>query len=140
MRRTVSNEDLMRYLDGELPDAAHAEVEAALARSTELSRELAIYRALAHDMRDLSFAVHREASVWGAIDRRLTRPVGWVLFAGGLILWFTYGAWVFAGSDADPLEKIAVAGVVVGFLVLLASTIFERLREWRTDPYRDIER
>ncbi len=140
MRRAVSNEDLMRYLDGELPDAKRAEVEAALSRSTELSREFAIYRALASDMRDLTFAVYRDTSIWGAVDRRLTRPVGWLLFVGGLVLWFAYGAWVFTTSDANPIQKIAIAGVVVGFLVLLTSTMFERLREWRTDPYRDIER
>jgi anti-sigma factor RsiW len=140
VRSTVTNEDLMRYLDGELPPGARASVEDELARSTELSRELAIYRALAHDVRDLSFGVHREESIWGEVDRRLTRPVGWILFVSGTLLWMAYGGWVFATSEADPWEKLAVAALVVGFLILLASTIFERMREWRTDPYRNIER
>lgn len=140
MRRDVTNEDLMRYLDGELPAAERARVEQALSGSTELGRELAIYRSLKEGVRGLSFDVPREASVWDTVDRRLTRPVGWVLVVAGAVLWTAYGAWVFATSNVNPWEKVGVAALVVGFLILLASTIFERLREWRTDPYRDIER
>jgi anti-sigma factor RsiW len=136
----VTNEELMRYLDGELPSGAQAEVEAEVARSTELQRELAIYRALRNDVRDLTFGVSLDASVWGAVDRRLTRPVGWILFVAGALLWLAHGGWVFATSAADAWEKLAVSGVAIGFLILLGSTIFERLREWRSDPYRDIQR
>lgn len=140
MRRDVTTEELMRYLDGELPPGQLARVEQELERSTELSRELAIYRSLQHDVRELSFAIHREESVWASVDRRLTRPVGWILFVGGTVLWMAYGAWVFGTSEVNPWEKLAVAALLVGFLILLGSTIFERLREWRTDPYRNIER
>lgn len=140
MRPTVTNEELMRFLDGELEPSEHARVEQEMARSTELQRELAIYRALQSDFRDLSFAVHRGDSVWDAVDRRLTRPVGWILFTGGAVLWLGYGAWVFGTSTADPWKKLAVAALATGFLILLGSTIFERVRGWRTDPYKDIER
>lgn len=140
MRRAVTTEDLMRYLDGELPPGELARVEREFERSTELSRELAIYRSLQHDVRELSFAIYREESVWASVDRRLTRPVGWILFVGGTVLWMAYGAWVFGTSEVNPWEKLAVAALLVGFLILLGSTIFERLREWRTDPYRNIER
>jgi 4-hydroxybenzoate polyprenyltransferase len=78
--------------------------------------------------------------MWDTVDRRLTRPVGWILFVAGTVLWFAYGAWVFATSEVNRWEKLAVAAVVVGFLILLTSAIFERVREWRTDPYRNIER
>ena len=140
MQSNVTNEELMRFLDGELEPPDRARVETELARSTELQRELAIYRALKEDVRDLSFAAHPADSVWDVVDRRLTRPVGWILFTGGAILWLAYGAWVFGTSAADPWEKLAVGALAAGFLILLGSTIFERLREWRTDPYKDIER
>jgi anti-sigma factor RsiW len=140
VNRDVTNEDLMRYLDGEMPPEAHARMEAELARSTELRRELAIYRALQSGFRDLSFAIRPDASVWDTVDRRLSRPIGWILFVAGTVLWFAHAGWVFATSAADPWEKLAVSALAVGFLILLGTTIFERMREWRTDPYRDIER
>lgn len=140
MRPTVTNEELMRFLDGELEPSEHARIEREMARSTELQREFAIYQALQSEFRDLSFAVQRDHSVWDAVDRRLTRPVGWILLTGGAVLWIAYGAWVFGTSTANPWEKMAVAALAAGFLILLGSTIFERMRGWRTDPYKDIER
>ena len=42
----ISSDDLMRYLDGELSPDERARVDAQLQRSTELQREVAIFRAL----------------------------------------------------------------------------------------------
>jgi anti-sigma factor RsiW len=55
----------MRYLDGELSPDERARIDAALAQSTELQREIAIFRALKADVQELSFhpgAYH--TSVW----------------------------------------------------------------------------
>lgn len=137
----ISHEALMRYLDGELPPEEHARVEALLATSTELAREVSIYRAMKGGFSELTFhpATHR-TSVWDQVDRRLTRPLGWLLLIVGATVWFGYGAYVFALSPIDPWQKLSSAAVVIGTLVLLASVILERYRDWQHDPYRDIQR
>lgn len=140
MRPTVSSDDLMRFLDGELPPAEMARVEEALKRSTELQREFRIFQALRDDVSGLSYDPPARDSVWDGVERRLTRPVGWILFVFGAILWSAYGTWVFATSAVNPVEKLAVGALAVGFLMLLGTTVMERIREWRTDPYRDIQR
>ena len=140
MRQSVTNEDLMRFLDGELPPAEIARVEAALKTSTELQRELRIYEAIREEVGGLTYDPPSHRSVWDGVQRRLTRPVGWILFVAGAILWIVYGGWVFATSAANPVEKLAVGALAVGFLILLGSTVAERVREFRTDPYRDIQR
>jgi len=136
----VSNEDLMRYLDDELSTEERRRVEEAIQDSTELRRDLAIYRSMRLDLSELPGGQRGARSVWGAVNRQLTRPVGWVLLVVGFLVWAGYGAWVFATSPANPVEKLAVGALVVGFLILLAATIFERLGEWKDDPYRDVER
>jgi anti-sigma factor RsiW len=137
----IGPETLMRYLDGELPAEETRVLEAELARSTELQRELAIWRAMQRDVRGLSFApVAPSQSVWGAVNRRVTRPVGWALLVAGVIAWLGYVGYLFALSPVSPWGKIAVAAIVIGFVLLLASVIADRVREWRTDPYRDIHR
>lgn len=141
MADQLTHDDMMRFLDGELPPAEHARVEAAIAASTELSREAAIYRAVKGGFRDLSFhpgTYHR--SVWDRVDQQLTRPIGWLLLIVGSAVWTGYGAYVFALSPIDPWEKMAAGAVVIGIVMLLASVIWERYREWLTDPYRDIYR
>lgn len=141
MPAPISHDDLMRFLDGEMTPSEHARVEAAIAASSELAREVAIFRAMRSGFRDLSFhpgTYHQ--SVWDTVNRRLTRPVGWVLLVAGAAAWCAYGAYVFAVSPIDPWQKLSTAAVVIGTIVLLASVIWERYREWLTDPYRDIQR
>lgn len=140
MSSPISNEDLMRYLDDELSGEERLAVEAALRDSTELRRDLAIFRAMRLDLEDLTDPARPDSSVWSRVQRRLTQPIGWILLVSGFVLWAGYGAWVFATSPADPVEKLAIGALVVGFLILLASTILERLSEWKDDPYRDVER
>jgi anti-sigma factor RsiW len=141
MAGRISSEDLMRYLDGELSPEERIRVEAALETSTELQREVAIYRALKSDFQELSFhpATYRK-SVWDRVNTRVTRPIGWLLVMAGVAVWMTYGVYVFATSPVDPWEKLATGAVAIGILMLLASVIWERYREWDKDPYRDVHR
>jgi len=137
----ISSEDLMRYLDGELSPEERARVDAELATSTELQREVAIFRALKADFRDLSFHPGTDrSSVWDRVNTHLTRPIGWILTVLGVVAWMTYGVYVFTTSASDAWEKLATGGVAIGILMLLASVIWERYREWGTDPYKDVYR
>lgn len=140
MPTPISKEDLMRYLDGELSPSERTRVEEGLTRSTELQRELAIFRSMQEDLASLPGGQARGSSVWGAVNRRLTRPLGWILLVSGFVLWVAYGTWVFATSPVNPVEKLAVGALGVGFLILLLAAILDRLQEWRNDPYRDVER
>jgi anti-sigma factor RsiW len=138
---SADQEQLMRYLDGELSPDERARVEADLARSTELQRELAIYRAMQLDVRGLSFRPPvREPSVWGAVHRRLARPLGWILLSSGLTLWAAWAAWLFSISAVNPWSKLAVGAIVIGFLLLFGSVAYERYLDWLDDPYRDVHR
>jgi anti-sigma factor RsiW len=137
----VTHEDLMRFLDGELPPEEHALVQAAIASSTELAREAAIYRAMKGRFQEISFHPGTyHASVWDGVNQHLTRPIGWILVLAGAAVWAVYGVYVFLVSPVDLWQKLATGAVVIGILALLASVIWERYREWLTDPYRDIQR
>jgi anti-sigma factor RsiW len=141
MHDDLSHEDLMRFLDGELPPDEHARVQARIDSSTELGREVMIFRAMKAGFRDLTFqpgTYHH--SVWDQVDQQLTRPIGWVLVIAGAAVWTAYGAYVFATAPVNPWEKLATGAVVIGVILLLTSVIWERYREWLTDPYRDVYR
>lgn len=141
MTGPIDHADLMRYLDGEMTPEERIQVEGALARSTELQRELALFRALKTEIQGLSFhpAAYR-TSVWDRVNAHVNRPVGWILLLGGLAAWMTYGVYVFATSSVPPWEKLWTGAIAIGILMLLASVIWERLREWETDPYKDVHR
>jgi hypothetical protein len=131
----------MRYLDGELPPSERRRVEAELSGSTELQRELAIFTAMQTDLRELSFRpTLRRDGLWDQVNRRLTRPVGWILLVVGGAVWAGYGAYVFYTSPAELLEKLSTGAVVIGILLLLASVVWEQYQDWIEDPYKDVHR
>ena len=51
----VRPDDLMRFLDGEIAPEERARIEAALSGSTELQRELALFRAMKDDLSRMDF-------------------------------------------------------------------------------------
>lgn len=137
----VSQETLMRYLDGELPPEERRRVESAMEGSTELRRELAVYRTLHEDLATIAFeSPALRGSVWDGVHKRLTKPIGWLLFATGLSAWLLHAIYVFLMSDSPSWEKLATSAVVIGILLLFASVIHDRYRELLTDPYRRVER
>lgn len=141
MQSPIDHSDLMRYLDGELTPEQRERVEERLERSTELQRELAVYRAMKSDLIDLTFTpVRTGTSVWSKVNRRLGRPLGWVFLTVGTVVWAGHAAYLFVTSSAAVVEKLATSAVVIGIILLLATVIFERYQESLTDPYRDVHR
>jgi len=137
----ISDEELMRYLDGEVSAEEKTRIEAALARSTELQRDLMVFRSMKEELLGLSFQVRPNGrSAWDVVHRKLTRPVGWITLSVGSLLWVVYGVWVYFTSPGELIEKVATAGVGIGVLLLLGSVIWEQYQRWLTDPYRDVLR
>ncbi len=140
MADRVTNEELMRYLDSEVGPEERNRIERSVESSTELRRELAVYRAMKDDLQTLKLNDGSNGSIWNAVNRNLTRPLGWVLLIVGSLVWAAYGIYLYLNSEAFLLEKLATSGVGIGILLLLASVIWERYRVWLTDPYKDIQR
>ncbi len=136
----ISHKTLMRYLDGEVPPEERTRIEAAVAASTELQREVAVFGAMKRDFQGMAFSLNRDDSVWGVVHRRLTRPVGWLLVMVGFTGWAAYGSYLYLMSAIDPWEKLATSAIGVGIMLLFGSVIYERYKEWLTDPYRDVIR
>ncbi len=136
----TDHEQLMRFLDGEAAPEERSSVESSLKESSELRRELAVYQSIKDGFSDMTFVPWDEGSTWGRVRKRLSVPVGWILTGSGLAAWIGYGLWVFLTSPTSVLVRLATGGVVIGVLVLLANVIWDRCREYRTDPYRHVHR
>ena len=141
MPEQVTHEELMRYLDGEVGPEERSRIERSVEGSTELRRELAVYKAMKDDLQTLKLTNGgHHGSIWDSVNRRLARPFGWVLLVVGSLVWAAYGIYTFLTSPTFLLEKLATSAIVIGILLLFASVIRDRYREWLTDPYRDIQR
>ncbi len=140
MSENVSHENLMRYLDGEAAPEERERIDAALAGSTELQRDLVVFRTMKHDLQAMTFGLDNDKSVWGAVHRRITRPLGWIMLIAGFVTWGLYGSYLYFSSAIEAWEKLATSAIGLGILFLFGTVIYERRKEWLTDPYRNVYR
>lgn len=136
----IGHDELMRYLDDELPPERARVVEDALERDTELRREYAVFRRLQSDLTELGADMDTNDTVWGRVNRGLTRPVGWILFLLGALVWLAYGVYTYLTGGEAMWEKLAMSAVVVGLAMLLLTALIDRYRDLKTDPYKEIRR
>jgi anti-sigma factor RsiW len=136
----ITHEQLMRYLDGELaPDEAR-QVEAAMETSTELRREYLLFSRMKADLRSLGEHMSPSSTVWSPVSRAIARPIGWLLFLVGSVVWLGYAVYMYLASPEAMWEKLATGAVVVGLAMLLLSALLDRLRDLKSDPYREIHK
>lgn len=129
-------ESLSAYVDGELPPDEAAAIEAHLASCTECAREVMQIRSLGGMMREIG-PIRPEPKLAERVNRRLARPVGWILFVVGALFWATLAIRDWFREDFT-LERLAVTAIVIGLGMLAVSVGYEQYREWRESRYRDI--
>jgi hypothetical protein len=81
------------------------------------------------------------AAVWKSPYSRFARNASLALVLGGYALVIGYAMFEFftSGREALPI-KAGFAAILIGFLTLLALLIRERVKTFKTDPYKEIER
>ena len=126
----VSTQDLMRYLDGELPPHEQRRVEATLERSPELREQLEAFRSLRAGFHELTFPEREERSVWDRVAVRILRSRARWFIGVGVAAWLSYAAVVLVQGGVDAWTRVTVAGVAIGVLVLFALVIRDRYRSW----------
>lgn len=140
MNHEVSHDDLMRFLDDELPPERRATVAGHLEQCTECNREFVVFRAMKGELATMLNVEPGAPSIWNSVNRKIMLPAAWVLFVAGAVALSVWGAWTYVMSPENFWEKLFVGAVVVGLALLLVSAIGDRLRDLKTDPYREIQR
>lgn len=126
------------YVDGELTTEEAREIETHLRACTECARELASIRAMGGAMRATASESPRR-SVWAAVHRRITRPVGWLLFVAGVAVVAALALIEWVREGAFDLAWLAATSIGVGLALLVVGIGYEQYREWKTSPYKDVE-
>jgi anti-sigma factor RsiW len=127
------------YADGELGAAERQAVEAHLRACTECTRELALIRTMGGAMRE-ALDDQPATSVWGTVQRRIARPVGWLLFVAGVVVWAALAALEWYRERSLTLEWLAATAVGIGLALLFVGVASEQYREWKDTPYKDVQR
>ena len=130
------HELISAYADRELEPEQARRVEAHLALCTECARELALIRSIGTA---LNGPVNpTPASIWPAVHRRISRPVGWLLLVGGVVTWLALAVVEWLRARTLTLEWLGTTAVVIGLALLVVGVAYDQYTEWKTSPYRHI--
>lgn len=135
---------LVGLLDGELTPEELRQVNDHLIRCAACRAE---YERLRQSSGGLSALAYQEpsdavlAKMWRSPYSRFARVASLAMVLGGYALLTGYAIFtaVVHGREALPI-RLGIAAVAIGFLVLLLQVVWERVRSYRVDPYKEIER
>jgi len=131
------------YLDGELTQRDDQRVRLHLEDCAEC-------RNLAGEMRQLKEATMTsefqvpEDTQWdekprGTISGFLSN-FGWMIAIAWVVAIIGFVVWQVATDTENLLEAVLVFGLWLGFGLVFLSVLIDRLKTYRTDPYRRVEK
>jgi len=140
----INEERLSAYLDDELTQQEAQKVQAALRRSPELQRNLEDLRRLREEVRQLDFPQPTEnewRKVMSGVTFKATRGLGWLLWVGAAVVLIGYGLYEFADDPSVALiERLGVFVMLAGVALVFLTVLWERIKAYKHDKYKDIEK
>jgi hypothetical protein len=135
---------LVGLLDGELTPDETRQINDHLTRCASCRDDFEKLRETTGRLGAISFHEPDDAvlaQVWKAPYSRLARNASLFLIIGGYLTLVGYGLFTLFTSGTEELPaKIGIGGIVLGFVTLLIQLIRERLKTYKTDPYKEIKR
>ena len=129
--------------DNELPEEEIDAVLAEIQGSYEYRNE---YADLLRMKRRISGTAVRAPEDWLAraekrVSRRISRGTGLLLFVGSYVVLIGYALFTLFREPSVPLiVSVLIGSLVLGLIVLLVNAIADRVRESKTDKYRELIR
>lgn len=135
---------LVGLLDGELTPEEIFRVNEHLTRCDACRKAYEQLRETSGKLASVSFKEPTDVAlerVWKSPYSRFARNASLGMVLGGYALLIAYALYEFFtnGKEALP-EKVAIGAIVLGFVILLGQLILERIKSYKTDPYKEIER
>ena len=135
---------LVGMLDGELtPDEAR-QLNEHLSRCAGCRTEYEQLRETTGKLMAISFQEPDDLAleqIWRSPFSRLTRNAALLMIIGGYAALMSYAFFeLLRHGREELLPKVSLAAIVLGFSMLLLQLIRERVRTYKTDPYKEIKR
>jgi anti-sigma factor RsiW len=135
---------MMGLMDNELTEAEASKVNSHLICCAACREEYRQLQKTTAALKDISCAEPHDDvldKVWKSPYSRFTRNFGLFMVLGGWIVLVAYAIYEALSSSREALlPKTAMAVVIVGFLILLVSVILGRIKTYKSDPYKEVQR
>ena len=135
---------LVGLLDGELTVRERSEINDHMIRCAACREEYERLRETSGKLEALSCKEPTDEvlrRLWRNPFSRISRIGGILMVVLGYAGLIGFGLFkFFTGGNEEFWAKVPVAAIVIGVLVLFILVVLERIKTYRNDPYREIER
>ena len=139
---------LAGYMDGELTRAESDRLKGHLSHCSECREDL-VHLGELKEVTDRMKHEHLPDAFWDqywlGIYNRMEKGLAWVLLSVGGALLLGFGLWELVNefllnSEVAFIPRLGTGILIAGVAVLTVSLARERIRTWRTDPYKEVKR
>ena len=135
---------LVGLLDGELTVRERSEINDHMIRCAACREEYERLRETSGKLEALSCKEPTDEvlrRLWRNPFSRVSRIGGILMVVLGYVGLIGFGLFkFFTGGNEEFWAKVPVAAIVIGVLVLFIRVVLERMKTYRNDPYKEIER
>lgn len=135
---------MVGLLDNELSPTEKQEINTHLLRCESCRKEFDEMREMAGK---LSVPPFKEVEdkvldrLWNSPHSRLVRHGGIVMLIGGYLSLVLYGLYeFFTAKDEAAFPKVAIAAMLIGLIITFGTVLLTRLKTYKHDRYKEIER
>jgi len=135
---------LMGLMDNELTPEESQEVNSHLIRCAHCREEYHRLQHASDKLKGISFTEPQDRELeklWKSPYSRFARNFSLIIILAGWLILLAFGIFEALRAPGEPLlPKMAIAAMILGFVVLLVSVIRERIKTYKTDPYKEVEK
>ncbi len=141
---TRAEELICKFADGCATPEERQELEAMAAQDPSIADELqeqqeAVNAIRSVGLRELEDGLREQ--FWSGIYNRFEQRVGWVLITVGLVMVTAYGIYeILTNPSIQTWYRLGLAGVIIGFGLLISGILRSRLKLRRYDRYKEVIR
>jgi len=81
------------------------------------------------------------ARSWKSPYSKFSKNFGILLIIGGWLITMIYGAYEFIiQKETEAIPKYAFVIILIGIIILFITVLRDRLRSYKTDPYKEVDK
>jgi hypothetical protein len=143
---------LMAAVDDELSPEERRDLDALVARSADVRRELERMTRVKDVTISMTWkepAVETWDRYWNNVYNRTERKIAWLLVLAGALVLSGWALWeavphlfsaIWNNATMPMPVRVAAVALILGLLLLVVSVIREQLTVRRNDPYKGVSR
>ncbi len=147
MEKTICKEYkvlMMGMMDGELTEDESMRLNNHLIRCSSCREELEQLKRTSSKLNGINIKEPDEEIVdktWRSPYSKLTKNFGILLVIAGWLIMMIYGAYEFiVTKETESIPKYAFVIILVGIAILFIAVLRDRIRSYRNDPYKEVEK